>query len=68
MEKIITCVICNNKCIETHNALPVAKGRCCQGCNVFIVLPARIEFLKGNDSPVNDRWYPNEPDYDQSKN
>jgi|TARA_R100001086_G_scaffold183675_1_gene102476 hypothetical protein len=26
-----------------HNALPVKKGRCCDECNSYIVIPKRIE-------------------------
>lgn len=45
------CVICKNE-IEVqpttgwdkgHNAEPVKKGRCCDGCNSAIVIPCRLE-------------------------
>lgn len=28
-----------------HNALPVAKGRCCENCNETAVIPARMRAL-----------------------
>lgn len=37
------CVICNNKIIGYgHNADPVAKGTCCDSCNIKRVLPMRL--------------------------
>ena len=40
------CVLCavtvSNDPMETHNALPLAKGRCCDECNATKVIPARV--------------------------
>jgi hypothetical protein len=40
------CSICN-KDIEGYgnNAKPVNNDRCCDECNVMVVIPARIELL-----------------------
>ena len=29
-----------------HNALPVKDGRCCDGCNQFVVFPARLKHFE----------------------
>jgi len=31
----------------THNAEPLKVGRCCNDCNGFLVIPARMRALKG---------------------
>jgi hypothetical protein len=46
------CCICKKEIIakgtwqEDNNAMPVKKGRCCNECNMNIVLPARRNNLK----------------------
>ncbi|QDP61217.1 MAG: hypothetical protein GOVbin2729_43 [Prokaryotic dsDNA virus sp.] len=30
-----------------HNAEPVNEGRCCDVCNSFVVIPARLGFIEG---------------------
>ena len=39
-----TCVICQRE-FEGYgnNAEPVAAGRCCDECNMSVVIPARLE-------------------------
>ena len=32
---------------EGHNAEPLASGRCCNGCNESVVIPARIRGVNG---------------------
>ena len=29
-----------------HNAQPVANGRCCEQCNTYLVIPARLANLR----------------------
>jgi len=31
---------------EGHNAAPLSEGRCCDSCNAFKVIPARITIMK----------------------
>ena len=33
---------------EGHNAEPVNDGRCCDTCNSFVVIPARLAVIHGN--------------------
>ena len=43
-----TCIFdgCENPLPEFgHNARPVMNGRCCDDCNMNVVLPARIAIL-----------------------
>lgn len=41
------CCICGEK-IEGygHNAEPVKSGRCCDVCNIKVVIPARIKQIR----------------------
>jgi hypothetical protein len=41
------CVICKKDISSPigHNADPVASGRCCDFCNVTVVLPARMKIM-----------------------
>lgn len=32
-----------------NNALPVSNGRCCDDCNEYFVIPARLAYLATND-------------------
>ena len=32
---------------QGHNADPVNRGRCCDVCNSFVVIPARLGFIAG---------------------
>jgi len=42
-----TCVICGEKQEGySNNAQPVARGKCCDKCNLIKVIPARIEELR----------------------
>lgn len=41
-----TCCICGLRSSECNNAEPVKNGNCCNTCNVFYVIPARIAILK----------------------
>lgn len=34
---------------QGHNAQPVNDGRCCNSCNEYIVLPARIQQMLNYD-------------------
>lgn len=42
------CCFCNKELnhLTANDARPVSNGRCCTGCNVTIVVPARIRELK----------------------
>jgi len=45
------CSICHVKMVSSeykygNNAHPVNNGRCCDTCNITIVIPARIEQIK----------------------
>tara|TARA_B100000287_G_scaffold159854_1_gene150698 strand:- start:747 stop:902 length:156 start_codon:yes stop_codon:yes gene_type:complete len=43
------CSICEIEKIEdrfSHNAHPVTDGRCCDACNLLVVVPARVEMYK----------------------
>jgi len=44
MEKIIGCSLCGKSIRDalSHNALPIIEGRCCEDCNDFKVIPARL--------------------------
>ena len=49
------CVICNEKITADPfgwdggcNAEPVKEGQCCYGCDISVVLPARIELYLDN--------------------
>ena len=58
--KIKDCVICGGKIephvdkygnpywYDGHNAEPVAEGRCCNTCNEYDVIPARIMAMMGH--------------------
>jgi len=43
------CIICEQPIppegswIHGHNAQPVADGRCCGDCNMYVVIPTRFE-------------------------
>jgi hypothetical protein len=44
MEK---CIICNTEIKGWgNNANPVQNGRCCDNCNIEVVIPYRIEAMK----------------------
>tara|TARA_R110002020_G_scaffold153778_1_gene333225 strand:+ start:3592 stop:3786 length:195 start_codon:yes stop_codon:yes gene_type:complete len=36
---------------EGHNAEPVAKGRCCEQCNTYVVIPARLVQITAGVTP-----------------
>jgi hypothetical protein len=41
------CVICGKEIIGYgNNAEPVAKGRCCDVCNITVVIPERLRLIK----------------------
>jgi len=48
------CVICKGNILpqplsgwdQGHNAEPVKKGRCCEACNILIVVPARMKHMQ----------------------
>ena len=45
---IMKCVLCK-KVIESfgNNAAPIMEGRCCDKCNINVVIPARLKiFMK----------------------
>lgn len=49
----MNCSICGDKILETefgwkegNNAQPVSDGRCCDTCNMTVVLQARVEALR----------------------
>jgi predicted HNH restriction endonuclease len=51
----LTCSICKGPIevqyggwADGHNAEPIAKGRCCGGCNDTRVIPARLARLVGS--------------------
>jgi len=41
---ILNCVLCDDEVSESmsHNARPVKDGRCCNLCNMEVVIPARF--------------------------
>lgn len=46
---MMKCVICKQEMIGMgHNALPLAEGRCCNGCNGLVIM-SRLVRIK-NDS------------------
>lgn len=50
-EKIIKCCFCKKIVSEiySNNANPVKNGRCCNNCNLSIVIPARFNLTnRGN--------------------
>ena len=54
--RIMNCSICGDKIevtsfgwIEGNNAEPVNDGRCCNTCNITVVLPARMEAIRTYD-------------------
>ena len=47
----MNCSICkrnkiNEFGINSHNAQPVTDGRCCDTCNLMVVVPRRISDMK----------------------
>ena len=41
------CVICGKEIIGYgNNAEPVSKGRCCDVCNITVVIPERLRLIK----------------------
>jgi hypothetical protein len=39
----LRCVICGRPINgDSHNAAPVIEGRCCDACNIAVVLPDRL--------------------------
>jgi len=46
-EKEKLCVLCKKSITGAygHNAEPLAKGRCCNHCNAYKVVPQRIQSL-----------------------
>jgi hypothetical protein len=53
-EKMKKCCLCGNKIYPKvkvsgeywgHNAQPVKEGRCCDACNLTVVIPARMKKL-----------------------
>jgi hypothetical protein len=46
-ENQITCCICGNTIDGYgHNSEPVNNGRCCDKCNVEVVIPRRKELME----------------------
>jgi hypothetical protein len=45
------CIICKGEIeqkehwAEGNNAEPIAKGRCCDACNMTVVIPTRLHFI-----------------------
>ena len=57
-DKIMACVFCKKSIRESrgNNALPVAKGLCCDHCNIDNVLPVRTNaYVKVNSMPLAQR-------------
>lgn len=46
IKQTYTCCICGFRSNECNNAEPVKNGSCCNTCNIFYVVPARIAILK----------------------
>lgn len=53
---MIECSICGDKLSKdingfsnSHNPEPVTDGRCCDECNLKVVLPYRIMLMKGDE-------------------
>ena len=41
------CVICGQEIKgHGHNAEPIAKGKCCDICNTYVVIPTRLDQYK----------------------
>mgnify|MGYP003153774454 FL=1 len=36
-----------------HNAHPINDGRCCDGCNLTVVIPARLSRAYIHNHPIN---------------
>lgn len=53
---MLTCVLCNQKIFGwSHNAEPLAVGRCCDICNDTKVIPTRIQmFVNLKEKTQND--------------
>ena len=45
------CSICSEEITDWHghNAEPVNSGRCCNICNMMVVIPERIKEMSNND-------------------
>lgn len=60
MNNLLDCSICGEKIqpkslgpdvdpwLEGNNASPINDGRCCDTCNSFVVIPARLAVIHGN--------------------
>ena len=41
-----TCSICDKQCVGySNNAWPINNGRCCNHCNAYAVVPARLALM-----------------------
>ncbi len=49
--KLWRCVICRKMTFGYgNNAEPVKKGRCCDWCNISVVIPARIRMMRKEEN------------------
>jgi len=58
-QEILECVICSGQIEHKrsldgevywttgNNAEPIGDGRCCESCNLSVVIPARLEHIEG---------------------
>ena len=49
------CSICGEETITDwigHNAQPVNNGRCCNTCNMTVVIPARIKEMNDHNNSI----------------
>ena len=45
MPNVNTCCLCNDEFTHGNNALPILDAKCCNDCNLRVVIPARIKAL-----------------------
>ena len=63
-----TCVICGKTYTGYgNNAEPVADGRCCDDCNIEIVIPARLKQIKNTSNTLNESAVDREQEFQQFK-
>jgi hypothetical protein len=47
LEQTRRCAICHDSYVGWgNNSWPVTNGRCCNECNLFVVVPARLRMLR----------------------
>ena len=57
---MLECAICgdtidNSHGLDGHNPEPVIEGRCCEECNLKVVIPVRMKMVNGVDMILTEK-------------